>query len=82
MLSHAVRIILEKYVFNQASHGLLVVVWSIFNACPYEPLLGPGPEPLNRVELGAIGSIEDQLYSKLARKVCRFFRPVYAEIIK
>ena len=43
VLAHSFRIILEKYVFNQASHGLLVVVWSVLDACPDEPLLGPGP---------------------------------------
>ena len=82
MLLQTVRIILKKYVFDQAAHGLLVVVWGVFYACSDKPLLGPGPEPLDGVELGAIGSVEYQLDSKLARKVCRFFGPVHTEIIK
>ena len=45
------RIILEKYILNQAAHGLLIVVWSVLYACSDEPLLGPSPEPLDRVEL-------------------------------
>ena len=76
------RIILEKYILNQAAHGLLVVVWSVLYACPDEPLLGPSPEPLDRVELGAIGTVVYQFNSKFARKVCRFFGPMNTEIVK